>query len=120
VPALGNPTTGLPGLTGAPDAGTRLGRDVATPPAAPASAANRTPPPLNLNYVRPRGGELSRHSSTGLLPVLPRPPEAVDKLARDVKKAGKEDCKDAYAGAGLLAVLPLAADALRKDGGCKW
>jgi hypothetical protein len=73
-----------------------------------------------LNYVRPRGGELSRHSSTGLLPVLPRPPELPDKLANDVKKAGKADCKDAYAGAGLLAVVPLAVDALRKDGGCKW
>jgi len=104
------------GSSGAPDAGTRVGRDVATPPSQAASA----PPRLNLELQRPRGGELSRFSSTGVLPLLPRPPELPDKLAKDIKKAAKPDCKDAYAGAGLLAVVPLAVDALRKDGGCKW
>jgi hypothetical protein len=42
-----------------------------------------------------------------------------DKLARDIEKAGKADCRKAYAGGGLLAVVPLAADALRGQG-CKW
>ena len=104
------------GLTGAPDAGTRLGADQATPPSANASA----PPRLNLQLNRPRSGELSRLPSAGVLQLMPRPPELPDKLATDIKKAAKPDCKDAYAGAGLLAVVPLAADALRKDGGCKW
>ena len=77
-------------------------------------------PRLNLELSRPRGGELSRGSSRGVLPVLPRPPELDDKLARDIEKAAKIDCRKAYAGAGLLAGVPLAADALGKAGGCKW
>ena len=55
-----------------------------------------------------------------MFPLLPRPPERDDKLAKEIEKAGRPDCSKTYAGAGLLAVIPLAADALRKDGGCKW
>ena len=89
---------------------------MATPAAAPASAAPR----LNLQLARPRGGELSRYSTSGVLPVLPRPPERDDKLAREIEKAAKTDCRAAYAAMGPLAVIPLALDAVRKDGGCKW
>jgi hypothetical protein len=115
------PVPALPGLpsapadVAAPDAGSRVGQDVATP-----GAAASAPPRLKLDLVRPRGGELSRYNSMGALPVLPRPPERDDKLARDIDKAGKPDCRNAYAGAGPLAVVPLAVDALRKEGGCKW
>ena len=98
------------------DAGSRIGHDVATPGAAAASA----PKKLNLDLVRPRGGELSRWGSAGVLPVLPRLPERDEKLAREIEKAGKADCSKAYRDAGLLAVVPLVADALKKDGGCKW
>jgi hypothetical protein len=117
LPTLG---AGLPATvpspsTGAPDAGSRVGVDIAVPPAATASA----PPRLNLELARPRGGELSRHGTPGVLPLLPRPPELADKLARDIEKAAKADCRKAYGGAGLLAVVPLAVDAVRKDG-CKW
>lgn len=101
---------------GAPDAGSRLGVDVATPPAAAASV----PPRLNLQLARPRGGELSRGRSGGVLPLLPRPPEVDEKLGRDIAKAAKPDCKDAYRSAGLLGALPLAAQALKADSGCKW
>ena len=89
---------------------------MATPPAAAASAAPR----LNLELSRPRGGELSRFSTSGVLPVLPRLPERDEKLAREIEKAGKTDCRNVHTGLGLLAVVPLAVDALRKDGGCKW
>ncbi|MDP3613455.1 MAG: hypothetical protein Q8R98_16535 [Rubrivivax sp.] len=107
----------LPALGTAPaDAGSRVGHDVATPPAAPSSA----PPRLNLELARPRGGELSRYDTRGVLPVLPRPPERDEKLAREIEKAGKADCRTAYGGMGPLAVIPLAVDALRKEGGCKW
>lgn len=101
---------------GAPDAGQHAGADAATP----ASAAPAVPPRLNLQLARPRGGELSRFSATGALPLLPRPPELPDKLARDIERSARADCRSAYAGAGLLAVVPLAADALRSNGGCKW
>lgn len=66
-----------------------------------------------------RGSELSRFATGGALPVLPRPPEVDEALARDIEKAGKTDCRKAYAGAGVLAVVPLVADAL-KGSGCKW
>jgi hypothetical protein len=116
VPAPPAPGTLVqtPGLAG-PDAGSRVGHDVATPAAAAASQ----PPRLNLELARPRGGELSRFATSGALPVLPRPPEVDDKLARDIEKAGKADCRKAYAGAGVLAVVPLVADAV-KGSGCKW
>jgi len=99
---------------GAPDAGARVGRDVATAPSLPASA-----PRLNLELVRPRGGAISSMGSRGLLPLVPHPPEAKTKLAEDLEKAGKPDCRTAYGGLGLLAVVPLAVDAVR-DKGCKW
>ena len=112
VPGAALPAVGA----AAADADTRAGHDVATPPAAPASAAPR----LNLQLARPRGGELSRHDSRGVLPVLPRPPERDDKLARDIDKAARSDCRSAYSALGPLAVIPLALDAVRKDGACKW
>jgi len=101
--------------TGTPDAGNQLGVDIATPASVPASA-----PRLNLQLPRSRGGELSRLGSAGLLAVLPRPPELKTKLAQDIEQAGKPDCRTAHAGMGLLAVVPLAVDALKQDGGCRW
>ncbi|MCC7101013.1 MAG: hypothetical protein IT500_15630, partial [Rubrivivax sp.] len=40
-------------------------------------------------------------------------------LAEGIEKAAKPDCRKAYGGMGALAIIPLAADALR-DGGCRW
>jgi hypothetical protein len=96
------------------DSGPRPGADVAVPPSAAASAPKR----LNLELGRLRGGELSRHSTMGVLPALPRPPES-DKLAKDIEKTGRADCREAHAGAGILAVVPLAVDTVRGKG-CKW
>ena len=119
LPALPAAPTGQLALpAGRPDAGPQAGHDVATAPSAPASA-----PRLNLELARPRGGELSRQAGAGgVLPLLPRPPELPDKLARDIDKAAKADCRKAYQGMGVLAVVPLAVDAVRggKDSGCKW
>ncbi len=120
LPSMPAAPTGLPMAampSGRPDAGPQVGHDVATAPSAPASA-----PRLNLELARLRGGELSRQGGAGVLPLLPRPPELPDKLARDIDKAAKADCRKAYQGLGLLAVVPLAVDAVRggKDSGCKW
>jgi hypothetical protein len=124
APARGNPAGALPRSDladrnarpgeGSPDAGTRLGHDLASAPSTPASA-----PRLNLELPRPRGGEISSRGSMGVLSLLPRPPETKSKLTEGIEKAAKPDCKDAYAGLGLLAAVPLAADALRGKG-CKW
>jgi hypothetical protein len=103
----------LPENTG-PDAGPRTGADVATPPSAAASR-----PRLNLELPRPRGGEIARQQSRGVLELLPQPPERKTKLEEDIAKAARKDCRTAYAGAGPLAVAPLLADAVR-DKGCKW
>jgi hypothetical protein len=118
-PSVGPPSAGPPAVGAPPaaaDAGTRLGHDVAGAPALPASA----PPRLNLQLARPRGGELSRGLGGGVLAVLPRPPEVDTKLGQEIAKTAKPDCREAYAGAGLLAVVPLAVEALRKDSSCKW
>ena len=101
-------------LLGAPDAGSRLGRDLATPPTAPASA-----PRLTLDLSLPRGGALSSRSGRGLLQLMAPPPETSSKLTKGIEKAAREDCRQAYGGAGLLAVIPLAVDAAR-DKGCRW
>lgn len=108
------PTAALPGV-GAPDAGARLGQDVATAPSTPASA-----PKLDLEWRRPRGGEISRQGSHGVLELLAHPPEQKkSKLSESLENAAKKDCREAYSGAGVLAAVPLLLDAAR-DKGCRW
>ncbi|WP_133155195.1 hypothetical protein [Kinneretia aquatilis] len=117
----GSPATATPASSsrpgqGAPDAGAQLGHDVATPASTPPDA-----PRLNLNLPRDmRGGALPSRSSSGLLNMVPPPPERKSKLEESMEAAGKKDCRKAYGEQmGLLAVIPLAADAVRKNG-CKW
>jgi hypothetical protein len=114
TPAAPGPEAARPAPLPATDTGPRIGADIAVPAAA-ASAPKR----LNLELGRLRGGELSRHGTAGVLPVLPRPPET-DKLGAEIEKAGRADCRKAHAGAGILAVVPLAIDAMRGTAGCKW
>ena len=119
-PAAPSPSTqALPPQTtaqtlGAPNAGSSLGHDLATPPSTPPSAPRPT-----LNLSLPRGGEVSSRNAPGLLQLLARPPEYKSKLTQDMEKAAREDCLKAHAGAGLLAVVPLAIDTAR-DKGCRW
>lgn len=112
-------TAGTPGpalqAPGSPLAGARVGHDVATPPSVPPSA----PPRLNLDYMRPSGGALAAQPRRGALALMPAPPERKSKLAEGIEQAAKPDCRTAYAGAGLAAVVPLAMDAARGKG-CKW
>ncbi len=118
APALRSPAPTVDGPTrpaaGSPDAGARVGNDRATPPSAPASA-----PTLNLDLPRARGALPSTLGSRGVLNLVPPPPDRKSKLAEDIEKAGKSDCRTAYSGMGPLAVLPLAIDAARGSG-CKW
>ena len=122
APALRSPSPGAAAAVapapapagGSPDAGSRLGHDLATAPSRAAST-----PRLNLELPRQRGGELSRHGAPGLLPVLPRPPETKSKLAQEIEKSGRPDCRSAYSALGLVAVVPLVRDAVAGDG-CRW
>ncbi len=119
-PALPHLSAGQPAAArggpaaGAPDAGPWTGHDVATPPSAAASQ-----PRLDLSLPPRRGAALSRGLTPGVLELLPRPPEQPSKLAQELDKAGREDCRKAYGGAGLLAVVPLLRDAVSGKG-CKW
>jgi hypothetical protein len=115
VPGSDPITSRVTSPTAGPDAGPRAGHDQAVTPSTAASM-----PRLNLALPRLRGGELSIAPSRGALPVLPRPPELKSKLESDLQKAGKPDCRDKYAGMGVLAVVPLAAEAVRADSSCRW
>jgi hypothetical protein len=75
--------------------------------------------PLNLDlHGGGRGPSLGRTRS-GLVPMLPAPAEKKTQLETDLEKASRAKCSEAYAGAGLLAVIPLAKDAVTGKG-CKW
>ena len=84
-------------------------------PAPPTNAASE---PRKLDLSLPRNFN-SNPASRGMLPLMPPPPERKSKLSQDIDKAAKPDCRKAYSGVGLLAVVPLAVDAVR-EGGCKW
>lgn len=105
---------GVGQVAGAPDAGARLGHDIATAPSQAAPAAR-----LNLDLVRPRGGLIAAQGSRGLLSVLPHPPELKTRLEKEIELSGLADCRKAYSAMGLAAVVPLVADALRQKG-CRW
>ncbi|MFN3305329.1 MAG: hypothetical protein ACK44A_16645, partial [Roseateles sp.] len=93
--------------------GLRPGPDLPPPPTAAASAP-RTP--LNLSLPR---GDMTARKSPGLVELLPPPPERKSKLEQSIEEAANKDCRKAYGGLGLLAVVPLAVDAARGKG-CKW
>ena len=83
------------------------------PPSTGASA------PLNLDLHGGGMGPSLGRTRSGLVPVLPAPAEKKTQLETNLEKAQREKCADAYAGAGLLAVIPLAKDAVTGKG-CKW
>jgi len=84
-----------------------------------APASNAASAPLNLDLHGGRIGPGMGRTRSGLVPMLPAPADKKTQLETDLEKAGKADCKSAYAGAGLLAVIPLAKDAVTGKG-CKW
>lgn len=113
APAL-LPAVPPPPLIGAPDAGPRLGQDVATQPSAAASA-----PAPKLNLSLPRGGETAGRESRGVLQLMPHPPERKNKLQQGIEDAARKDCREAHADKGLLAAVPLVLGA-GSDKGCRW
>ncbi|MDM4766626.1 hypothetical protein [Pelomonas sp. SE-A7] len=98
---------------GAPDAGRKIGSDLALPPAPGASA-----PKLNLELPR-SGGPLARQGVRGMVDLVPAPPDKKSKLEQELEAAKRADCRRAYENAGILAVIPLALDTARGKG-CTW
>ncbi|KWB60744.1 hypothetical protein [Burkholderia ubonensis] len=58
-------------------------------------------------------------ASSGMGTGVSRRATADATLARGMSEARRADCRNAYAGMGLLAIPALAIDAVR-DAGCKW
>ena len=83
------------------------------PPGTGASA------PLNLDLHGGGAGPSMGRTRSGLVPMLPAPAEKKTQLETDLEKAERARCADAYAKSGLLAVIPLAKDAVTGKG-CKW
>jgi hypothetical protein len=97
----------------------KLNLDGSTPgtPEGPATGASA---PLNLDlHGRQLGTGNTSRPQSGLAPLLSAPPDHPSQLSRDIDKAAKPECSQAYAGAGLFAVLPIAKDALTGKG-CKF
>lgn len=111
---LAQPVPGPRASSGAPDAGARVGHDIATAPSASASA-----PLAPLNLQLPRPGAAAMRRGPGMLELMPAPPETKSKLEKAIEEAKREDCRKAHGEKGLLAALPLAVDGLRGKG-CKW
>ncbi|MDE2454390.1 MAG: hypothetical protein KGL43_12425, partial [Burkholderiales bacterium] len=66
-----------------------------------------------------RGPAISDRGSVGIVNLLPHPPETRSKLADEIEKSARPDCRSAYQDMGLLAAVPLAADSVRGKG-CRW
>ena len=119
-PTAARPPAGEPRLRfGTPDPGDELFQprtDVMKPSAEPGGT-----PRLDLDAARRRAREITSEGSgkRGLVPVVPPPAERRNKLAEDIEKAAKPDCRNAYQGMGLLAAIPLIAGAIT-DSPCRW
>lgn len=122
-PTLGGVSVGpAPPMAGAAQAVQEGARTTPSTPAAPSTPSTPpTPearPRLNLSLPSTPTPPAAP-SAARLLNLVPPPPERKSTLAEGIEKAAKPDCRKAYGGMGALAIIPLAADALR-EGGCRW
>ncbi|KQV37767.1 hypothetical protein [Massilia sp. Root335] len=96
-----------------------------------AAAAAPAPPDdasvFDMAAARGIARAAAREDGRGLVALPKRPPPTLDpgrearedQLARGIARSSRNDCRTAYAGLGLLAVLPLLKDAVTGSG-CKW
>jgi hypothetical protein len=77
---------------------------------------------LDLDSIRRRAGEIAREGAgnRAALPFpMPVPPAKKSKLETAIENARKPDCRTAYQGLGLAAVVPLIANEFG-EGNCRW
>jgi len=97
----------------------------AAPAAAESAAADagtgESAPHLDMKAARATARLIDKHRKDGLVAhPKPDPPlQRDDRLERAIERARRPDCKSAYSGLGLLALIPLAKDAVTGTG-CKW
>ena len=100
--------------------------DAPTVPA-PAPAPQDDAPAFDMAAARGIARAAARAGTQGLVALPKRPPPTLDpgreaheeQLARDIARSRRNDCRSAYSGMGVLAVLPLLKDAVTGTG-CKW
>jgi hypothetical protein len=88
----------------------------------PAPTYDPTKPSLDPDAFRKRAGELAREGMGQRAPLaFPLPPveKPKSKLEAAIENARKPDCRDAYKGLGLAAVVPLIANEFG-EGTCRW
>lgn len=112
-----------PAVITAPPASTR--DTFAVPQAAPATpdAGTDAAPTVDIAAARQAARRIAHEESSNMV-VLPKRKPVVDpnadrQVIDPIENARRSDCKTAYAGMGLLAVIPLVVDAVRQSG-CKW
>lgn len=133
TPSL-TPPVATPRRTGRPPPADRAGETSITPPALvdpaigvaprPQSPGSDAPVPLELQRSTRDAIRETERQSRGLVQA-PRPaeaaPESETALGREIARATRPDCQDAYAGAGLLAIpLMLYEAAGGKGTNCRW
>ena len=88
----------------------------------PAGSYDPTAPPLDAEALRRRAGQLSREGSgqRALLPFpMPAVPAKKSQMETAIENARKPDCRTAYQGLGLAAIVPLIANEFG-EGKCRW
>ena len=88
----------------------------------PATTYDPTAPTLDADALRRRAGEMAREGA-GRRAILAFPmppvPEKKSKLQAAIENARKPDCRTAYQGLGLAAIVPLLANEFG-EGSCRW
>jgi hypothetical protein len=97
----------------------RRGREGDFPSGRDDSAYDPTKPQLDVDAMRKRAAQLGVGNRAVLPFPMPADPERKTKEQIAIEKARKPDCRNAYAGLGLLAVVPLIANEFG-EGNCRW
>jgi hypothetical protein len=91
-------------------------------PTARRTQATQPLPSLDLATLRASVVQHDRTTPPDNAPAALRKPQATQSktpLQQAIEQAARPDCRSRYAGAGLLAVIPLAIDSVTGSG-CKW
>jgi type IV secretory pathway VirB10-like protein len=92
---------------------------VERPPSATSAEVSANAPAFDIDAARTAARAVAREEGGGAQGGAALKETREEKLGRSIEKARRRDCKTAYAGMSLLAVIPLAIDTVT-DTGCKW
>jgi len=121
APAAANAGTAAAPVEPAATPGAVDAAPAAADPAAADAGTAESAPHLDMKAARATARLIDKHRKDGLVahPTPDPPLQRDERLERAIERARRPDCKSAYSGLGLLAVIPLAKDAVTGTG-CKW